>query len=102
MKMLNDLFLAQERRCLCGEGWIFQQDNAAVYIASITKKYLLKQKIRPLDHQVYPPDVNPIENLCGLIDVKIYEGERQNTAISELENAILDTWEKYLQFNFKN
>ena len=32
VKMLNDLSL------LCGEGWIFQQDNAAVHNASITKK----------------------------------------------------------------
>ncbi len=50
MKMLNDLFLAQERRCLCGEGWIFQQDNAVIHNASITKKYLCKQKKGLLDH----------------------------------------------------
>ena len=45
VKMLNDLSLTQEGRHLCGEEWIFQQDNAVIYNASITKKYLLEQKI---------------------------------------------------------
>ena len=39
-KMLNDLPFAQE----CEEKWIFQQDNAAIHNALITKKYLLEQK----------------------------------------------------------
>ena len=38
VKMLNELSLAQEGCCLCGEEWIFQQDNAAIHNASITKK----------------------------------------------------------------
>ena len=46
VKMLNDLSLAQEGRRLCGEEWIVQQDNAAIHNASVTKKYLLEQKIR--------------------------------------------------------
>ena len=41
--MLNDLSLVQEGHCLCGEEWIFQQDNVAIHNASITKKYLLEQ-----------------------------------------------------------
>ena len=94
VKMLNDLSLAQERRRLCGEEWIFQQDNAAIHNASITKKYLLEQKIRLLDHPAYSPDLNPIENLWGLIVTKVYEGGRQCSTISELKNAILDAWEK--------
>ena len=44
VKMLNDLSLAQEGCRLCGEEWIFQQDNAAIHNASITKKYLLEPK----------------------------------------------------------
>ena len=50
IKMLNNLSLTQEGSRLCGEGWIFQQDNAAIHNASITKKYLLEQNIRLLDH----------------------------------------------------
>ena len=64
--MLNDISLAKEGRRLCGEEWIFQQDNAAIHHASITKKYLLEQKIRLLDHPACSPDLNPIENFVGI------------------------------------
>ena len=73
MKMLNDLSLAQEGCGLCGEGCFFQQDNAAIHNASIIMKYSNK-KIRLLDHPACSPDLNPIENLWGLIVAKVYEG----------------------------
>ena len=84
--------LAQEGLRLCGEEWIFQQDNAAIHNASVTEKCLLEQKIRLLDHPACPPNLNPIENLWGLIVAKVYEG-RQYSAISKLKNAIVDAWE---------
>ena len=63
---------------------------------------MLEQKIRLLDHPACSPNLNPIENLWGLIVSKVYEGGRQYSAMSELKNAILDAWGKYLQFNFRN
>ena len=92
--MLNDLSLTQEVRRLCGEEWIFQQGIAAIHNASMTKKYLLEQKIRLLHRPACSPYLNPIENLWGLIVAKVYEGGRQYSAISELKNAILDAWGK--------
>ena len=65
-------------------------------------KYLLEQKIRLLDHPVWSPDLNPIENLWELFAAEVYEGGQQYSAISELKNVILDTWKKYLWFNFRN
>ena len=76
VKMLNDLSLAQEGHHLCGEEWIFQQDNAAIHNASITKKYLLEQKIILLGNPTSSPDFSPIENLRVLIVAKVYEGGR--------------------------
>ena len=61
---------------------------------SLTKKYLLEQKIRLLDHPVCSQDLNPIESLQGLIVAKVYEEGRQYSTISELKSAILDAWEK--------
>ena len=102
IKRLDYSYLAQEGRRLCGEEWLFEQDNTAIHNASIIKKYLLEQKIRLLDHPACSPDLNPIENWWGLIVTKVYEGDRQYSAISELKNSILDAWEKYFQFNFRN
>ena len=31
VKMLNDLYIAQEERRLCRKEWIFQQDNASIH-----------------------------------------------------------------------
>ena len=59
VKMLNDLPLTWEGRRLCEEELIFQQYNAAIDNASITKKYLLGQKIRLLDHPACSSDINP-------------------------------------------
>ena len=56
VKILKDLSLTQEGHHLCGEEWTFQQDNAAIHNASITKKYLLEQKIRLLDHPTCSPE----------------------------------------------
>ena len=73
--MLNDLSIAQEGRLLCGEEWIFQQDNAAIHNASITNKYLLEQKNKT--SRLLSVLSGPMENLWGLIVAKIYEGGRQ-------------------------
>ena len=62
----------------------------------------LNKKIRLLDHPACSSDLKPIEILWGLIIAKVYEGGRQYSAISELKNAILDAWEKYLRFYFRN
>ena len=90
LKILNDLSLAQRRR-LCGEEWIFQQDDALI------TKYFLEPKIRLLDYLACSPDFNPITKIVRLIVAKVYEGGRQYSAISELKNAILDA-----RFNFRN
>ena len=77
VKMLKDLSFAQEGRHLCGEEWIFQQDSAAFHNVSITKKNSLEQKMRLLEHPTCSPDLNPIENLSGMIIAK-----RRSTVLS--------------------
>ena len=72
--MLNDLSLTQEGHHLCGEEWIFQQDNAAIHNASITKKYLLEQKIRILDHPSKLSRPPSDRKFVGIDCCKVYEG----------------------------
>ena len=93
-KMLYDLSLPQEEPRLCWEEWIFQEDKAAIHNASVTKKYLLEQRIRLLDNPACSPDISPIVYLWRIIVANVFEGSRQYSAISELKNAILDAREK--------
>jgi len=41
---------------LCGDGWVFQQDNAAVHNAQ-------ENSVSLLDHPASSHDLNPIENI---------------------------------------
>ncbi|RXN06888.1 Transposable element Tc3 transposase [Labeo rohita] len=53
-------FLTEGPR-LCGNDWVFQQDNAAVHNAHLTKE----NNVPLLDHPACSPDLNPIENVWG-------------------------------------
>ena len=92
VKMLSDLSPSQERRREWEE-MVFQQDNAAIHNASITKKYLLEQK-RLLDHPGCSVVLNPKENLLGLTFAKVYEGGR-----STVHSNFMG---KYIRFNYRN
>ena len=101
VKMLNDLSLAQEGHRLCGKEWIFQQDNADIHNASITKKYSLEQKIRLFDHPACSPYLNPIENGGGDCCKSLWSGwTTLGNFWSQKRN--LRCMGKYIRFNFWN
>uniref|UniRef100_A0A3Q0RK78 Tc1-like transposase DDE domain-containing protein n=1 Tax=Amphilophus citrinellus TaxID=61819 RepID=A0A3Q0RK78_AMPCI len=54
---------------LCGNDWVFQQDNAAVHNARLAKDFFQENNITLLDHPAWSPDLNPIENIWGWIVV---------------------------------
>lgn len=63
---------------LCGDDLVFQQDNAAVHNARLTK-----------DHPVCSPDQNPIENIWGWMGSWM-DGKFQT--VDALREAIFTTW----------
>ncbi len=46
MNLLKRASLRDEGQCLCGDHWVFMQDNAPVHTARVTMKFLHCQKIR--------------------------------------------------------
>lgn len=73
---------------------IFQQDNARIHTSAETMGWLRSEKIDVLDWPACSPDLNPIENLWGIMVRKIYAENRQFSSIQELKTAILQSWEE--------
>uniref|UniRef100_A0AAX7TBM0 Tc1-like transposase DDE domain-containing protein n=1 Tax=Astatotilapia calliptera TaxID=8154 RepID=A0AAX7TBM0_ASTCA len=59
-------------RRLCGNNWVFQQDNALVHNARRTRDYFQENNITILDHPAASPDLNPVENLWGWMARKLH------------------------------
>lgn len=71
---------------------IFQQDNAAIHTSRITKQWFIDNSIEVLDWPALSPDLNPIENLWGIMSRRVYEGGRQFEHVHDLKKAVLECW----------
>lgn len=72
--------------------FVFQHDNASIHVAKITKKWLEDNNIDVLEWPAVSPDLNPIENLWGILVRGVYANGRQFDQIADLEKAIRQCW----------
>lgn len=82
---LDDVPLAMRNRL------IFQHDNAPSHSAKATQAFLASMGFKGNRLMVWPacsPDLNPIENLWGLLKQAIYKDGTQYTSKEDLWNAI--------------
>lgn len=82
-----------------GNNFTFQQDNAAIHTARKTKQFLEDKNITVLDWPALSPDLNPIENLWGILSNNIYKNGTTFDTMKELKTAITDEWAKIPQEN---
>ena len=68
------------------------QDNATVHTAKNVQKYLKSQKIQPIVIPPRSPDMNPIENLWGILTSEVYKGGVQYHTKSALKTAVQRAW----------
>uniref|UniRef100_A0A3B3TZ51 Tc1-like transposase DDE domain-containing protein n=1 Tax=Poecilia latipinna TaxID=48699 RepID=A0A3B3TZ51_9TELE len=73
VEMLQRASLMTEGPRLCGNDWVFQQDNAAVHNARLTKEFFQESNITILDHPAFSPDLNPTENIWGWMAREVYK-----------------------------
>jgi transposase len=88
-----------------GENPIFQQDNCRCHVARSTLQWLQDRNIQVMPWPAYSPDLNPIENLWGVLVRRIYEGGKQFNTIEELKTDIVRCWneiEKNMLENLSN
>ncbi len=70
--------------------FIFQQDLAPAHTAKGTKSWFNDHGVTVLDWPANSPDLNPIENLWGIVKRKMRD-TRPNNA-DELKATVKETW----------
>jgi DDE superfamily endonuclease len=84
--------LLPEARMMGGRSWIFQQDNAPTHKSKWTTDWFSRNKVRVLDWPARSPDLNPIENLWGIMTRSVYAKGRQYSHVNDLRVAIQMAW----------
>ena len=56
-----------------GDDWTFQQDNAAIHSARFTQGFFNERNIQFLTWPALSPDLNPIEDLWGILSAKVFQ-----------------------------
>ena len=71
-----------------GPNFVFQQDNAPIHVSKQAKKMFQRNQVNLMEWPPLSPDLNPIENLFGILSRMIYEGGHQYHSEEKLWKAI--------------
>lgn len=74
--------------------FIFQQDNAAIHVSKNSREWFAARDIPLMEWPACSPDLNPIENLWGIMARDIYTNGRQFTTIKSLKEEIHKSWQR--------
>lgn len=89
-------------RSIYNENFIFQHDNAPCHRARNTKNWLEENNINTLEWPARSPDLNPVENLFGIICKDVYKNGKQFQKVNDLKNAIISSVEKIPKETLEN
>jgi hypothetical protein len=63
-----------------GKDWILQQDNAPIHTAKSNMSRFKSRNINVMDWPALSPDLNPFENLWGILAREVYaDGKQYNS-----------------------
>ncbi|GBO06314.1 Transposable element Tc3 transposase [Araneus ventricosus] len=71
-----------------GRNCEYEHDNAPTHTSSATKNYLNSKNVTVLEWPPMSPDLNPIENVWGIMSRKVYENGGQFYSVNALKTSI--------------
>lgn len=101
VSMLEEDFFDKHQEDL-PENFVFMHDNAPPHHARSTSMYLENKKIEVLEWPPLSPDLNPIENIWGMLSKKVYGHGKSYKNSNELWEAIVYEWHKIPPSVFRN
>ncbi|GBN29024.1 Transposable element Tc3 transposase [Araneus ventricosus] len=75
-----------------GRNWEYQHDNALIHTSNATKNYINSKSVTVLEWPPMSPNLNPIENVWGIMSRKIYKNGGQFYSLNALKTAIEIAW----------
>ena len=91
--MLKEAQLGTKGTEICGNNWVFQQDNAPIHNSGVVRGWMEANHITVMDSPALSPDLDPIENIRGYLTRKVYENGRQFDNIGSLKKTIMEEWD---------
>lgn len=85
--------------------FIFQQDNARIHVSREAMAFFRDENIDLLEWPACSPDMNPIENLWGVVVRRLYQDNKQYATVNELKHSLEEVWrnlEPEILVNFVN
>ena len=93
IKVLQEYLLPCYKK-ICGKNRVFQQDGAAIHTSKVTQNWLKSKNINVLEWPANSPDLNPIENVWGLLVRRVYANGRQFKTKNDLKQKMSECWEQ--------
>ena len=89
--MLTEHFMEDFFR-IAGNRAIFQQDNALIHVSRHSKPFFSDKNVVLMDWPSLSLDLNPIENLWGIVALQGYGQSKQYDSKVSLTGAIMKSW----------
>ena len=77
-----------------GRSWVFMQDGASIHRSRRTFQWFEEEEILILEWPAKSPDMNPVENLWGILARKVYAHQRQFKDVDELLEVVMESWDE--------